>query len=447
MDAVRKLMYRCLMRSASQIDKSPLAKVLINRYLPECSSNLDNLITAFLLDQERKFYVPSPLLKQSVRDRVKEAFRFPLQGSGEEVNYDSLGFEAMRYLSCIVRVAQEIKISKQQDNVRRQTSEEPSQSMEIVQEQGGQVELAGIPKPGYVLVAHPILDGYFERTVILLTRHDSKNQDISWQGLVLNRPLQLQLKDVEYKQEPEKVVAQGVAQTESGQEVFIPIVAEVVPGEQGGDSVMEVIAVQLEQEDESQQASEESKQQQQQQPVNPQQKTRQKRGKKSSQITARSSVMQHQTQVIKHFLEYKKHFGLHLVSDGGPVWLKQSIIHTLHDFQQSGQQKIFIGDDDINIVFYSGQELQAKKLIKLGQPSNKQIRFFVGECCWYPGQLEKELKEGAWFLVKATDEVLRVLSHGGSESLWERLVMKLGGEYRQMVTLPTGIMSLPQWQQ
>eukprot|EP01023_Acetabularia_acetabulum_P015571 TRINITY_DN17599_c0_g2_i1.p1 TRINITY_DN17599_c0_g2~~TRINITY_DN17599_c0_g2_i1.p1 ORF type:complete len:439 (-),score=61.82 TRINITY_DN17599_c0_g2_i1:123-1439(-) len=437
MDPVRKLMYRCLLRCAFQIDRTPLAKVLINRFIPEGSQNMDNFIAAFLLDSRRKFYLPSPLIKQSVRDRVKEAFRFPLQKEGEDLNYDSLGFEALRYLNCILRVAAELKISKQQDEKQKQEWVElPLKPNDVV----SQVELVQSPKPGYILVAHPILDGYFERTVILLTRHNSGDKEINWQGLVLNRPLQLQLKDVEYKQQSqaEKLMAQGLGRTESGEEVFIPIVAEVVPGEQG-DSVMEVIAVQLEQEDDSEQSEEQKE--------SASVSTGRKRGKKGSQATARSKLMQHQTQVIRHFTEYKKHFGMHLVSDGGPVLLQKSIIHTLHDITKNGgQQKITVGDEDINCIFYGGYDLQASKLMKQKQPSSKQMRFFVGECCWYPEQLENELKEGAWFLVKASDEVLRVLSHDGSENLWEHIMMKLGGEYRQMATLPRAIMSLPQWQ-
>jgi len=35
----------------------------------------------------------------------------------------------------------------------------------------------------------------------------------------------------------------------------------------------------------------------------------------------------------------------------------------------------------------------------------EDVSFFVGASCWYPGQLEKEIKQGCWLLCRGPPEI------------------------------------------
>jgi putative transcriptional regulator len=54
-----------------------------------------------------------------------------------------------------------------------------------------------------------------------------------------------------------------------------------------------------------------------------------------------------------------------------------------------------------------------------------QLRMFLGYAGWGPGQLERELVQGAWLVAPVSR---RLVFEGGKESLWDDVVRSLGIE-------------------
>jgi putative transcriptional regulator len=62
------------------------------------------------------------------------------------------------------------------------------------------------------------------------------------------------------------------------------------------------------------------------------------------------------------------------------------------------------------------------------------IRVFAGYAGWGPGQLEREIDAGAWFVVPARPE--DVMSDN-PESLWKRVLRRQGGELAVVSLFPS----------
>jgi putative transcriptional regulator len=61
------------------------------------------------------------------------------------------------------------------------------------------------------------------------------------------------------------------------------------------------------------------------------------------------------------------------------------------------------------------------------------IRVFAGYAGWGPGQLEREIEAGAWFIVPA--EPGDVMSDD-PEQLWKRVLRRQGGQLAVVATFP-----------
>ena len=74
-----------------------------------------------------------------------------------------------------------------------------------------------------------------------------------------------------------------------------------------------------------------------------------------------------------------------------------------------------------------------KELIKNKQITENDIRFFIGYAGWQPKQLERELSENSWLVLKASaDEILKA----NSEQVWRKILISLGEEYAPWVNYP-----------
>ncbi|MCG8023528.1 MAG: YqgE/AlgH family protein [Candidatus Thiodiazotropha endolucinida] len=60
-------------------------------------------------------------------------------------------------------------------------------------------------------------------------------------------------------------------------------------------------------------------------------------------------------------------------------------------------------------------------LIKIGKPSS-ELRLYIGHSGWTSGQLDSELADKRWHLIKANTETI---FNRDNDSLWERLINKL----------------------
>ena len=62
----------------------------------------------------------------------------------------------------------------------------------------------------------------------------------------------------------------------------------------------------------------------------------------------------------------------------------------------------------------------------------------VGTTIWYPGQLEKELKEGYWVAAECLDRTTAqaIFFTDPSDALWGDMLAHLGGEFAALAQLP-----------
>lgn len=112
---------------------------------------------------------------------------------------------------------------------------------------------------------------------------------------------------------------------------------------------------------------------------------------------------------------------------GGPV--QMDTIHFLH-------KRPDLLDDGIEIIdgiYWGGQFEDAVRLIKGGDLTEKDIRFYLGYSGWGQGQLEDELRTKSWI---TRDGNKQLVFHSKAEHLWKDAIKSLGGEYAQMANYP-----------
>jgi putative transcriptional regulator len=128
-------------------------------------------------------------------------------------------------------------------------------------------------------------------------------------------------------------------------------------------------------------------------------------------------------EVSKEFSNFEA--GIYL---GGPV--KTENIYFIHRLGNriTGSLEIKEG------IYWGGDVEQVKEMIDNKQISASDIRFFIGYSGWIPKQLENELENNAW--VVSTINSSEIIN-ADIETLWDRLVKKLGEKYKLWTTFPT----------
>lgn len=110
---------------------------------------------------------------------------------------------------------------------------------------------------------------------------------------------------------------------------------------------------------------------------------------------------------------------------GGPVQTNQMML--LHS-QHSDQQQLLHVTDDI----YLGGDLQYLHDL-LEDESSPPVFLNFGYSGWAYGQLDREFLDGSWFLYPATKELL---FETPPEKLWKILLLRMGGRYATLSTIP-----------
>ena len=112
---------------------------------------------------------------------------------------------------------------------------------------------------------------------------------------------------------------------------------------------------------------------------------------------------------------------------GGPV--QENTLHFIHRCPGLG-----IGSKKIMPNVYWGGDLGslAKKFSE-DKISSKDIRFFVGYSGWGEGQLDDEIKKDAWYLRKATSEMI---FYADSRNHWRNIFKIMGKEYAILSNFP-----------
>lgn len=115
---------------------------------------------------------------------------------------------------------------------------------------------------------------------------------------------------------------------------------------------------------------------------------------------------------------------------GGPVSQDRLyFIHTLGDEILPGARRYAPG------LYIGGDFDAAMQYVNEGYPTEGIIRFFIGYSGWSPGQLEQEIEENTWAVLKSPQDPQSLL-RGSGPHYWHRAVAALGPHYRPWRHIP-----------
>lgn len=127
-------------------------------------------------------------------------------------------------------------------------------------------------------------------------------------------------------------------------------------------------------------------------------------------------------EILSEFPDFEGHLYL-----GGPIKTDRIFfIHTLGDIIE-GSKKILDG------IYWGGNILKVKQLIKNKKISKDSIRFFIGYSGWEPQQLEKEIENHSWIISNTT---ANKIIHADSKTLWRNLIINSGKEHAVWANFP-----------
>ena len=131
-------------------------------------------------------------------------------------------------------------------------------------------------------------------------------------------------------------------------------------------------------------------------------------------------------------LSLKLAFHSSTVGYGGPVMQSEySIVHGYGEVE--GSRKVAHG------LFVGGSEelLNERRKNKL-EPG--EALFVKGHAAWVPGQLEREISKGVWYVASvSSDFILRyagapVYPNDNKDDLWSDILTSMGGEYSDIAS-------------
>ncbi|MGB5981163.1 MAG: YqgE/AlgH family protein [Nonlabens sp.] len=116
------------------------------------------------------------------------------------------------------------------------------------------------------------------------------------------------------------------------------------------------------------------------------------------------------------------------VYQGGPV--DRDNLYFLHNIPHLIPDSHLIDDD----IYWGGDFMVVSALIKAGQITGEEIRFFLGYSGWEIDQLANELDGNSWIVCDnaANKELLAV----NTRDIWKNHMKTLGGEYELWSNAP-----------
>lgn len=113
---------------------------------------------------------------------------------------------------------------------------------------------------------------------------------------------------------------------------------------------------------------------------------------------------------------------------GGPV--QKESLYFIHSKGELIPDSIELGHN----IYWSGRLDIVKDLIELGLINTSEIKFFLGYSGWGAKQLESELNENTWLVLKQDN--INVLEDSDSIA-WKSILNDLGGDYRLWANSPS----------
>lgn len=116
----------------------------------------------------------------------------------------------------------------------------------------------------------------------------------------------------------------------------------------------------------------------------------------------------------------------HLLYSGGPVQPNHVLILYRVMQEPTGSHHVFDG-------VYLGGDMNALERVLVTPSGSETFRAFMGYSGWGPGQLENEMKTGAWITLPADPAV--VFSKNPAD-VWPDIVQSLGEPYQHYAEMP-----------
>jgi putative transcriptional regulator len=114
------------------------------------------------------------------------------------------------------------------------------------------------------------------------------------------------------------------------------------------------------------------------------------------------------------------------VSIGGPV--STNTIHYLHTLGDIVPNSVHV----LGNIYWGGDFDAIKGMIRAGEISPDQIRFFLGYSGWHAGQLENELSQNSWLIT----EVKPTQIMKPNTNIWKNTLSQLGEKYKIWSNFP-----------
>jgi putative AlgH/UPF0301 family transcriptional regulator len=106
-------------------------------------------------------------------------------------------------------------------------------------------------------------------------------------------------------------------------------------------------------------------------------------------------------------------------------FLAQQVIHVLHGHKLPGAMEIAPG-------IYCGGEVEAVARVAAGELPASSFKFFAGAVAFEPGELEAQLKAGAWLTAAAARPLILKQVLQLPKPLWREVLGLMGGGFAAM---------------
>lgn len=114
------------------------------------------------------------------------------------------------------------------------------------------------------------------------------------------------------------------------------------------------------------------------------------------------------------------------INKGGPVQL--DTLHMIHRLPELlGGNEIFPG------VYWGGSYEALQEVISDERYHPEDLKLFLGYSGWSPGQLEKEIKEGAWLITDLSEDIVFATD---PNQIWKNAIHLLGKQFEILANMP-----------
>ncbi len=119
-----------------------------------------------------------------------------------------------------------------------------------------------------------------------------------------------------------------------------------------------------------------------------------------------------------------------VLSYGGPVL--PTTLHFLHSHESLTPESIPV----VGQLRRGGDFDLIRELVELEMVGPEDVRFFLGYSGWAPEQLQDEIQQGGWLVVRGLHKLALAPDPAG---LWRTVLTLMGGDYALLVNYPDDI--------